>query len=112
MKLGGGAGGAAKPKMKLGGRAGHGAKMGAASKGSTPKLHVGKGPHARGAPKTKATAPRGKTPAAHRGSAAAAPAMRPSPQPQRMAMDDRPGAGAKRGDDRRAREKRLANVSL
>jgi hypothetical protein len=105
MKLGGGAGGAAKPKMKLGGRAGHGAKMGAASRGSTPKLHVGKGPHAR-APKAgtvKRTAPK---------RSAAAPAMRPSPQPQRMMTDGRPGAGAKRGDDRRAREKRLANVSL
>jgi hypothetical protein len=63
-----------KRKTKLGGRGGHGAKMGAASRGSTPKLHAGKGPHLRGAPKTKATAPRGKTPAPHRGGAAAAAA--------------------------------------
>jgi hypothetical protein len=99
----------AEPKMKLGGRAGM-AKPKMGGKGSTPKLHVGKGPHVRGAPKTKATAPRGKTPAPHRGSAAAAPAMRP--QPQHMAIDDRLGAG-KRGDDqRRAREKRLAGMSL
>jgi hypothetical protein len=102
MKIGGGAGHMAEPKMKLGGRAGRMAKPKMGGKGSTPKLHVGKGPKVRGAPnvgRTKTTAPKRSAPAA-------APAMGgPGPQPPRMMTDGRPGAGTKRGEDQRRARK-------